>query len=89
MSRAFAAIALLFVGLIVLPGAALAQAAPYGTSKFESYADIDKVKQLKVVWDFNFQDPKTVGIVLNNLNALLKATSEFGPSLYFLVFYTF
>ena len=79
MSRVFAATALLFAALIALPSATFAQAAPYGTSKFESYADIDKVKQLKVVWDFNFQDPKTVGVVLNNLNALLKATSEFGP----------
>lgn len=54
-------------------------AAPYGTAKFSSYADIDSVKQIKVVWDFNFSDPKAVGVVFNNLNALLKATSEFGP----------
>jgi uncharacterized protein len=53
--------------------------APYGTATFSSYADIDKVKELKVVWDFNFSDPKAVGVVLNNLNALLKATAEFGP----------
>jgi uncharacterized protein len=81
MSRAAAATAVLFAICIALPGFARAQSAqePYGTAKFESYADIDKVKQLKVVWDFNFQDPKTVGVVLNNLNALLKATSEFGP----------
>lgn len=63
------------------PLAATAQGAqaPYGTSHFESYADIDSVKQLKVVWDFNFVDPKAVGVVLNNLSALLNATSEFGP----------
>ena len=66
---------------IALPSAARAQDAqePYGTAKFESYADIDQVKQLKVVWDFNFQDPNAVGVVLNNLNALLKATYDFGP----------
>ena len=70
MSRAFAAIVILFAFCIAAAGAAQAQGAtPYGTSKFESYADIDKIKQLKVVWDFNFQDPKTVGVVLNNLNA--------------------
>jgi len=68
----------LFAACAALSGAALAQE-PYGTSKFESYADIDQVKQLKVVWDFNFQDPKSVGVVLNNLNALLKATEEYGP----------
>lgn len=53
--------------------------APYGTAKSSSYADIDQLKQLKVVWDFNFQDPKSVGIVFNNLSALLKATAEYGP----------
>jgi uncharacterized protein len=53
--------------------------APYGTATFSSYADIDKLKELKVVWDFNFTDPKAVGVVLNNLNALVKATAEFGP----------
>jgi uncharacterized protein len=81
MSRAFAATVILFVAAIALPGATRAQEPqePYGTSKFESYADIDQLKQLKVVWDFNFQDPKTVNVVLNNLNALLKATYDFGP----------
>ncbi|MHB8494626.1 MAG: DsrE family protein [Casimicrobiaceae bacterium] len=56
-----------------------AVAEPYGTAKFEAYSDIDQVKQLKVVWDFNFQDPKSVGVVFNNLNALLKATEGYGP----------
>jgi hypothetical protein len=33
-----------------------------GKSKFTPYADIESVKQLKVVWDFNFVDPNTVDI---------------------------
>lgn len=53
--------------------------APYGTAKFSPYPDIDSIKQLKVVWDFNFVDPKAVGMVFNNLAALLRATSEYGP----------
>jgi len=52
---------------------------PYGSSTFAAYADIESVKQLKVVWDFNFVDPKTVGGVFNNVGALLKATADFGP----------
>jgi intracellular sulfur oxidation DsrE/DsrF family protein len=52
---------------------------PYGTAKFAAYSDIDEIRQLKVVWDFNFTDPKAVGIVFNYVNALLAATSEFGP----------
>src|SRR5215475_9756143 len=66
--------------LTVIGGkSAQAQDAPFGTSKFAPYADIDSLKQLKVVWDFNFTDPKAVGIVLNNMGALLKATHDFGP----------
>jgi intracellular sulfur oxidation DsrE/DsrF family protein len=59
--------------------AALAQESPYGTAKFSSYADIDSVKQLRAVWDFNFVDPKAVGGVFNNIGALIRATTEFGP----------
>ena len=40
----------------------LAQEAPYGSSKFATYADIESVKQLKAVWDFNFVDPKSVAV---------------------------
>jgi len=57
----------------------LGQESPYGTSKFSSYPDIEDVKQLKAVWDFNFVDPKAVGLALNNIAALLKATADFGP----------
>lgn len=66
---------------LLVAGSALAQSteAPYGTAKFAPYSDIESIKQLKVVWDFNFIDPKAVGGVFNNLNALLRATSDFGP----------
>jgi intracellular sulfur oxidation DsrE/DsrF family protein len=56
-----------------------AQDAPFGSSKFSAYSDIDGVKQLRVVWDFNFVDPKSVGVALDAINALLKATADFGP----------
>ncbi len=62
-----------------LPVVAQTTDAPYGTAKFAAYSDIDEINQLKVVWDFNFTDPKAVGIVFNYVNALLTATSEFGP----------
>ena len=52
---------------------------PYGTARFEAYKDIDQIKQLKMVWDFNFSDPRAVGTVFNYVNALLSATDEFGP----------
>ena len=64
---------------ISFPVAAQADEAPYGTATFSNYADIEEVKELKVVWDFNFSDPKAVGVVLNNLNALVKATADYGP----------
>jgi intracellular sulfur oxidation DsrE/DsrF family protein len=64
------------------PAAALSQPvdAPYGSAKFAAYPDIDSVKQLRMVWDFNFVDPKAVGFAFNNLAALLRATAEYGPS---------
>lgn len=70
---------LLLSAVIVAGPARAADEAPFGSAKFSAYSDIDDIKQLKVVWDFNFADPKAVGIVFNNLAALLKATAEFGP----------
>jgi uncharacterized protein len=67
------------VVLALTASCALGQETPYGSSKFSSYADIDSVKQLKVVWDFNFVDPRAVGVVLNSIGTLLKATADFGP----------
>jgi intracellular sulfur oxidation DsrE/DsrF family protein len=58
---------------------ALADDAPYGQAKFSAYPDIESVKQLKTVWDFNFVDPKAVGVVFNNVNALMKAATDYGP----------
>jgi len=67
--------------LILAAGTAFADAGtPYGSAKFEPYADIQSVKQLRTVWDFNFVDPKAVGMVFNNVGALMKATAEFGPN---------
>lgn len=85
MKAAFAkhtlAAALIAAGAAFAPAVAQAQSAeaPYGSAKFSAYADINSVKQLRAVWDFNFTDPKAVGVVFNNINALMRATSEFGP----------
>jgi intracellular sulfur oxidation DsrE/DsrF family protein len=64
-----------------MPQLAAAQTAdaPYGTATFSSYPDIGELKQLKMVWDFNFADPKSVATVFNYVNALLGAVDEFGP----------
>jgi hypothetical protein len=75
------AVALTATAFALAPALSHAQGGetPYGSAQFSSYADIDPVKQLRAVWDFNFVDPKAVGIVFNNVNALMRATSEFGP----------
>lgn len=69
--------------LLLIGGTPLAHAqsadAPFGSAKFMTYSDTDSVKQLKAVWDFNFVDPKSVGVVFNNVGALIRATNEFGP----------
>lgn len=81
MVRALAIALGLLAAFAAPPCEVLAQSVqePYGTARFESYADIDQLKQLKVVWDFNFQDPRTADVVLSNLAALLKAVDGFGP----------
>jgi hypothetical protein len=75
--KLLAAVALLLAA--AGPASAQSAGAPYGTARFAAYADIDRIKQLKVVWDFNFIDPGSVGTVFNTLTGLLSATAEFGP----------
>lgn len=75
---------LLAASLAVVIGQAPAWAgssdtAPYGHAKFGTYKDIDQIHTMKSVWDFNFQDPKMVGVVFNNLAALIKAVDTYGP----------
>ncbi len=72
---------LIIVALLASASPAMAEksAAPYGTAKFSSYDDVGELKQLKAVFDFYFLEPKQTAIVFNNINALLKATNEFGP----------
>ena len=79
MSRILKLSILVFAAIFTSTTPAADKDSPYETAKFSGYSDIDSVKQLKAVWDFNFVDPKAVGMVFNNINALLKATSEFGP----------
>jgi uncharacterized protein len=61
------------------PTAAQTTDAPYGSATFRAYPDIAELRQLKVVWDFNFSDPKAAGLGLNFVGALMQATAEFGP----------
>jgi intracellular sulfur oxidation DsrE/DsrF family protein len=79
--REISRINLVCAALLVSPVVSLAQPAdsPYGTAKFETYKDIEQIKQLKVVWDFNFVDPRSVATVFNYVNSLLNAADEFGP----------
>ena len=64
---------------VSLPAAAQTTDTPYGSAKFAAYPDVAELKQLKIVWDFNFVDPKAVGIVFNNVAAFMRAVSEYGP----------
>jgi uncharacterized protein len=61
------------------PTAAQISDAPYGSATFRSYPDISELRQLKVVWDFNFSDPNAAALGLNFVGALIQATAEFGP----------
>ena len=77
--KAMLTLLILTIGLFTAATLFADSDAPYGTSKFESYGDISTISQLKTVWDFNFVDPMSVGVVFNNVNALIKATTDFGP----------
>jgi hypothetical protein len=59
--------------------AAPQEESPYGSAKFSGYDDIDSLEQLKVVWDWSFEDPNQADVSMNFMGALLRATSEFGP----------
>lgn len=77
--RSTALSVIVYLLAVTCTACASAADAPYGTAKFEPHADMSGLKELKVVWDFNFTDPKALAIALGNLNSLLRTATEIGP----------
>ena len=73
---------LILLAIGALPARTFADEAPspYGRAAAETYPDIDKVGQLRAVYEFFFPDPATVDLVLNSVKALMVATGEAGPT---------
>jgi uncharacterized protein len=53
--------------------------APYGSSKFVELDGINKLEQLKVVFDFNFEDPAGIQRALHPVSFTIKTIQEHGP----------
>jgi len=53
--------------------------APYGSSNFVKLDGIDKLETLKVVFDFNFEDPAGVKRALYPVSFTIKTVQEYGP----------
>ena len=71
----------LFVALLLAPTLAFAQGLEdrFGSAKFTPYQDIDTIKQLKIVYDFDFSDPTAMNVALSSIGSILRNTAEFGP----------
>ena len=52
---------------------------PYGSSKFVTLDGIEKIEKLKVVFDFNFEDPAGVQRALHPVSFTIKTIQEYGP----------
>ena len=53
--------------------------APYGSSKFTTIEGVDKLEQLKMVFDFNFADPHGIERALYPVSITLQTIQEYGP----------
>ena len=65
--------------LTILPVLVSAKEPAYGTSKFITFDDINETEQLKVVFDFNFEDPSGVKRALYPVSYTMKTVQEYGP----------
>lgn len=52
---------------------------PYGSSEFHVLDGLNKIESMKVVFDFNFSDPKGVARALHPVSYMLKTVQNYGP----------
>jgi len=72
----------MLIAFCAVPWASIAQTAseaPYGSARFSGYADINNLKQLKVVLDVEFADPGRLVEALGFAAGLMSAAAENGP----------
>ena len=77
------ALHLMLLAFCAMPFASIAQTGPegpYGSARSSGYADINSLKQLKVVLDVDLADPRRIGEVLGFAAGLLSAAAENGPT---------
>lgn len=55
------------------------QASPYGSSQFHLWPELENTKELKVAFDFNFNDPDGIERALYPVSFILKTIQEYGP----------
>lgn len=65
----------IFMGMVY----AMDETSPYGKSEFIQFEGIDKLETLKVVFDFNFEDPAGVARALYPVSYTIKTIQEYGP----------
>lgn len=70
---------ILLLTLFVMPAAVNAKEPAYGSSHFTNLDGINELEQLKVVFDFNFEDPVGVKRALHPVSYTMKAVQEHGP----------
>ncbi len=54
------------------------QRTPYGSGELTVWPDLKEIEQIKVIWDFVFDDPTSVDGALNPVVAVLNAAAEHG-----------
>lgn len=52
---------------------------PYGSSQFIVWPELEDTKELKVAFDFNFNDPNGIERALYPVSFILKTIQEYGP----------
>jgi intracellular sulfur oxidation DsrE/DsrF family protein len=67
------------VVIVASPAIAEEKNAPFRSSSFTTFDDVNQLEQLKVVFDFNFPGPSGVKRALYPVSFTLKAVQEYGP----------
>ena len=74
---------LLLCLLPTIPGFAenpVADTSPYGESQFHVWPELEAVEELKIAFDFNFNDPQGIERALYPVSFILKTIQEYGPA---------
>jgi intracellular sulfur oxidation DsrE/DsrF family protein len=72
-------VAMMMTPLCIVADSRVTDSAPYGTSQYHVWPELQDIDDLKIAFDFNFNVPQGIERALYPVSFILKTIQEYGP----------